>query len=145
MKQASGIRQLTNKVRDLSRPKAILSGSASAADTHSHRYLTDLPSSSSTRATVTAEQIEAENQRLVNEEFDHYIHDGVLCDEELEDFDLCRYWQVRTSLLAHSNDFIYSARSLGTSGQVPHAIPHRAGRYARSGICSTLRTHILTK
>lgn len=40
------------------------------------------------------EQMDREYE-LVKDELDKYIRDGVLMDEELDDFDLCRWWQVR--------------------------------------------------
>lgn len=84
-KQAADICQLINKFHNFSQSKAALSGSVAAADSSPYSHHT------STGARITVEQIEAENQWLVNEELEHYIHDGVLSDKELDNFDLCWY------------------------------------------------------
>lgn len=71
-------------------PSSNSAGSANIPDTDASQ------DESRVARSATAEQIEAENLRLVMEELERYIDDGVLEGEGLTDFDLCRYWQVRT-------------------------------------------------
>ncbi|KAJ3519599.1 hypothetical protein NM688_g9277 [Phlebia brevispora] len=50
--------------------------------------------SAPTAAPLTPEQLEVEHRRHVDEEIAKYVADGTLADAELQDFDLCRYWQA---------------------------------------------------
>lgn len=86
-KQTRACSLLESKIAQLTSRRAPLPTASSASAQ---------PPAQDSNLSVSQDSTNREYERLVKAELDQYIRDGVLTDEELDDFDLCRWWQVRS-------------------------------------------------